>query len=581
MDIRKIQINGFGNTENKIIELMDGINLIYGKNESGKSTIASFIKGIFYGINKNKAGNEFSEFEKYKPWNDIDFSGKLEYTLGDKTYTVFRDFNRNNCKIYDENGDDITNEFNKDKSRGAEIGLVHLGIDEETFMNTLFVMQNNIDLEIQSQKNIIQKLTNMLQSGQEGVSFEKIKNKLQKKILDEIGTDRSRNKPINIINREISEKEQTRLKLISNRERKGILENNTKNIEEQIKKTEEDILQIEKVLEVREKYMALIDEKERTYELTLKIKEKEKEDKIVRSKKQLRNALILMGLTTTLASIALIYFNHFFWCIIEIMIAMIASVVLCKTNKINIDTNASLPDLTVIKEELNKKETKELEKLHQKGIKQMFVEKRFQELKSLLSGYEKKKNDLILEGHKIKIEENSLKENIERLSDIEEQLASLKEKKEELLLKYKIINIAIEKLDEAYEELKQEVIPEMERNIKAMVKETTNGKYMDIIYNNDNGILTENSVGELVPISKLSMGTIDQMYLGFRLGISKKLEKLPIVLDESFVYYDNERLKNILETLSGLNRQVIIMTCSDREKNMLKDLNLKYNYLEI
>lgn len=580
MEIKKIQINGFGNTEDKIIELTDGINLIYGKNESGKSTIAGFIKGIFYGINKNKAGNEFSEFEKYKPWNDKDFSGKLEYTLKDKEYTVFRDFNRNNCKIYDDSGNDITNEFNKDKSRGAEIGLVHLGIDEETFMNTLFVTQNNVDLEIQSQKNVIQKLTNMLQSGQEGISFEKIKTKLQKKILDEIGTERSRNKPINLINRDISDKEQIRLKLMNNRERKVFLGNATKDIEEQIKKTEDDIGQVQKVLEVREKYISLIEEKERTYELTLKIKEKEKEDKIERSKKQLRNALILIGITTTMAGIALICFNHFFWCTVEIIIALIASAVLWKTNKINLDTN-SLPDLAVIKEELNKKEAKELEKLHQKGIKQMFVEKRMQELKNLLLGYEKRKNDLILEGHKIKIEENSLKENIERLSDIEEQLANLNEKKSELLLKSKIINIAINKLDEAYEELKKEVIPEMERNIKEMVKETTNGKYVDVIYNNENGILTENSVGELVQVNKLSMGTMDQMYLGFRLGISKKLETLPIILDESFAYYDNERLKNILETLGGINRQVIVMTCSDREKNILQDLKIKYNYLEI
>ena len=47
MIIKKIQINGFGNLENKTIEFNNGLNLLYGENESGKSTIINFIKCIF------------------------------------------------------------------------------------------------------------------------------------------------------------------------------------------------------------------------------------------------------------------------------------------------------------------------------------------------------------------------------------------------------------------------------------------------------------------------------------------------------------------------------------------------------
>ena len=504
MNIKKLQINGFGNIENKSIELNDGINLIYGVNESGKSTIASFIKSIFYGVNRNKAGNEFSEFELRKPWKDIDFSGKIEYELDGKIFTVFRDFNRNNCKVYDESGSDITSEFSKDKTRGTEVGLIHIGIDEETFLNTLFVTQNNSVVDVQSQKSIIQKLTNILQSGQENVSFEKIKSKLQKKILEEIGTDRTHNKPINVLNREILDKEQIRLRLLNNRDKKELLESNSKEIDEELKKVEAEIEQIKKVLEIREKYVSLINEKERTYELTLKIKEKEKQDKLATNNAQYRNALLILGSITLIACVALIYFRYYNWMLVEILIALIAYLVLNLTNKTKI-VEENITDFAVLKEELNKKETKELEKLRQKGIKSTFVDRKAPELKSLLNGLENKKNDLILEGHKIKIEEGSLKESIERLSDVEEQLSELNEKKNELLIKAKVINIAIQKLDEAYEELKLEVIPEMERNIKSMIKETTNGKYVNVIYNNEEGILTENTLGEIVPVSKLSI----------------------------------------------------------------------------
>ena len=114
MKLNKLQINGFGNIENKEIELEGGLNLICGKNETGKSTMVNFIKGIFYGVNRNKAGNEFSEYELFKPWGNADFSGKMEYELDGKQYTVFRDFNRNNCKVYDKDGTDITADFSKD-----------------------------------------------------------------------------------------------------------------------------------------------------------------------------------------------------------------------------------------------------------------------------------------------------------------------------------------------------------------------------------------------------------------------------------------------------------------------------------
>ena len=64
-------------------------------------------------------------------------------------------------------------------------------------------------------------------------------------------------------------------------------------------------------------------------------------------------------------------------------------------------------------------------------------------------------------------------------------------------------------------------------------------------------------------------------------GISE--EKMPIILDEAFAYYDNERLKNILLYLAKefYDRQIIIFTCTDREKNILNQENINYNFIEI
>ena len=112
MNIKEIKINNYGNLENKEINLENGINIVYGKNESGKSTLLNYIKNIFYGISKNKNGRDISDYERYKPWGKEDFSGKLKYELDNKKeFEIYRDFNKKNPKIFNENLEEISKEF--------------------------------------------------------------------------------------------------------------------------------------------------------------------------------------------------------------------------------------------------------------------------------------------------------------------------------------------------------------------------------------------------------------------------------------------------------------------------------------
>ena len=91
--------------------------------------------------------------------------------------------------------------------------------------------------------------------------------------------------------------------------------------------------------------------------------------------------------------------------------------------------------------------------------------------------------------------------------------------------------------------------------------------------------------GNYIPVSKLSIGTIDQLYLSLRLSMAEELssERLPIILDEAFAYYDEQRLKNILTFISEKYKehQIIIFTCTDREEKILEKLNIISNYIEL
>ena len=209
MKINNLKINNYGKIKNKEINLENNINIIYGKNEAGKSTILNFILNSFYGISKNKKGKDISNYEKYKPWVGEDFSGKIEYELdnGEK-YEVYRDFNKKNPKILNEEKEDISKKFNIDKNKGNEFFYEQTKIDEELFLSTILVGQQEIKLEKSSQGILIQKIANLVGTGADNVSFKRAIDRLNRRQLNEIGTERSKEKPINLIEQKIQNLEQ-------------------------------------------------------------------------------------------------------------------------------------------------------------------------------------------------------------------------------------------------------------------------------------------------------------------------------------------------------------------------------------
>lgn len=189
MKIQSLKINQFGKLQNKEINLGEHINLIYGKNESGKSTLLKFILGMFYGLSKNKNGKAYTDFEKYTPWTEGDFSGKIKYCLEDGTsYEVFREFKKKSPKIYNENLEDISKNFTIDKTNGNQFFLEQTGVGEDLFTSTIISMQNETKLEEKEQTSLLQKLSNLASTGEDNVSYQKIMNKLNKRQLEEIGT---------------------------------------------------------------------------------------------------------------------------------------------------------------------------------------------------------------------------------------------------------------------------------------------------------------------------------------------------------------------------------------------------------
>ena len=256
MKINKLKINSYGKLKEKEINLNNGINIIYGQNEKGKSTLINFILNSFYGISKNKKGKEISDYEKYKPWLGEEFSGKVEYELDNKEkFEIYRDFNKKNPKIFNENMEDISKEFNIDKNKGNEFFYEQTKIDEDLFLSTLAINQNEVKLENQAQNILIQKIANLAQTGDDSTSFKRVIDRINRRQLDEVGTERSREKPINQIGKKMQELLNEKENLEKYKDFKYEFEEEENNLKTEIKnlENENDFLREIKILNENEK----------------------------------------------------------------------------------------------------------------------------------------------------------------------------------------------------------------------------------------------------------------------------------------------------------------------------------------
>ena len=202
-------------------------------------------------------------------------------------------------------------------------------------------------------------------------------------------------------------------------------------------------------------------------------------------------------------------------------------------------------------------------------------------LSKYISDKQEELNKNKIELQSIKIKEETITNKLENMISIKEEYESLKEELQILEDKNDAINLAKEFLNKAYLKMKNNITPKFTENLSKNIAKISNNKYSKVALNDDKGLIVENEFGEYIPAERLSIGTIDQLYLSLRLSMIDDLseEKMPIMLDEAFAYYDDTRLENILKFLNeNMNEhQVIIFTCTEREEKILDKLNIEYN----
>lgn len=200
----------------------------------------------------------------------------------------------------------------------------------------------------------------------------------------------------------------------------------------------------------------------------------------------------------------------------------------------------------------------------------------------------KEKNLKLLEVEKyIKDIENEIKNRFNgkrTIPDIEEEIKSVEDKAKEKLKELRASSIAIESLQEAYQEIRDNFGPMLNKNVINSFSRFTDGKYSDVMVA-DNYEMKVRNQNNIMKADILSNGTNDQLNLSLRLAFIDMIFKskdVSIYLDDAFVQYDNKRLEKTIKYLVNQNfKQCFIFTCQDREENILLKNKIEHKYIKL
>jgi uncharacterized protein YhaN len=199
MNLLRCSILGFGKLTDLDLHFDRGLNLVYARNEGGKSTLQHFLLSLLYGQLRHnlKSQRRLDVWvERFKPWRGSQYGGVLwcELAAG-RQLEVHRTFGKdeNSVEIRTAAGEDITETYEKQKNGELLFAKPHLGMPKDLFESVAVIRENKL-AELSGQNTIRDRIANLAQTGDEDISVHRSFEALGD-ALEAIGSDRAPTKP--------------------------------------------------------------------------------------------------------------------------------------------------------------------------------------------------------------------------------------------------------------------------------------------------------------------------------------------------------------------------------------------------
>ena len=631
MKLLELHIDGFGKFHDRTISFKDGINIIYGKNEAGKSTLHTFIRGMLFGIERGRGRAAKNDtYSKFEPWeNSGTYEGWLRLEKDGTIYRIERRFRKDNKSLK------VINETRgrEEDATPAFMNELLCGLNETTYNNTISIGQLKSATEDGMVSELRNYIANMNTTGNISLNISKASTflRLQKRALEaNLIPDASREyttllAEIRNVEAEISTPEfENQLASYQNMRSqvKSIIDNT---------QSERDVLedQIQDAKRILTEYQFLDQASVDAYSQRADEYYNNYRNFTEKGNKKSRKVFSVLALLLAIACLAgavylrLTYPSDYVTVVgglgISALVFLLIQTMIRKGIKRDLakaEENKNLL-LEMFKKHLFRNKAgayvKSSEDLGDEGSSEVTVSdeamsafiKRMAEFTSLcdmVRQSESASKKLMEDINSLREKQNNCSEMIEKQQRTQWEL----EKKLEHLnnCKMQVTNLrrVLTENDRIREEitaieLAQETLTELSSSIRDSFGLYLNKEASDLVGGITGGIYDSLSIDEnlnvflntkrkLVPIEQVSSGTMDQVYLALRLAAAKLLqgdgEPFPLIFDDSFTQYDEERLRTALKWMAeAYGGQMLIFTCHKRESQILQAHEIDFNYVEI
>ena len=487
MKIRELYLKNFGKFSDKRIVLKDGINIFYGENESGKTTIHTFIKSMLFGLERKRGRASINDtFSIYEPWENPNYyAGMIRFESGGKNFCLTRNFDKyaKSAKlICEDDGEEFSLEH-------GDLEIILDGLRAANYENTAAIGQ----MKIETNQNLASELqnfaTNYYATGNSDIDLDGAITELAQKKKD--------------VEKEIR-------KLIQEKQQKRY------EIEQEKTYVWRDIHSIEEELEEVENHIDQADEKYDEVEA-----------------QNISKWRVHPGeLAAVFAGIVILII------LLEKPLSYLAAIVIGLAEMLSVWNR--------MKDGKKKSQEQILQEIQASRQKLIWQKERLQE---------ECKEKRILYGN--------LQEKQEEIEDADDGCRKFEMKK-------RALELASERLMDLSKDVRMELSVSLNERASEILSEITSGKYQMLLID-EKLKMSLYADDKRISLDQVSRGTMEQIYFALRMAASEILhdEEYPVILDDTFVFYDDQRLENTLGWLLKNRKQVLIFTCQKREQEIL------------
>lgn len=586
MIIKSLDLIGFGKFHHRQTELGPRVNVIYGGNEAGKSTVHRFIHAMLFGLKRGRGkGAAKDEYTRCQPWdNGRCYEGLMVIEHKGHTYRLYRNFYKEDevFRVFDEtSGKQIFLENN-------QIDSLILGLNEANFKNTVSIKQQESRIDESFAPVLQTYMANMSMGKNESVdigeAFAELSDK-ERQIRRQINGNRAID-----IREQTEQMEAELLKTDGLSEKLARLKEDESRLEEKLLECREDMKNFQS-RERRERMegRGLLEQ----YQMTARTLHGERQkNQAEKSRTEhyfvyQRPFQIFIGLTAAAVLLMAVQLGF------KLDILWLKAV----TGLLLIGAFFGLAKTSFKKPKYNPAEDEEdleaqlgllserLAPYVKKYGRDMMGAGQYEQAAGVFNELIEEKEKLVREKEKLLYQQENRDEQAARLSALKEAGEEISKRAAKYAGELRALSLAKQVITEVSGEIHESFGSHMNDEAADIFRHIAGSDGSRAFYIDEKLNIHMDGLKQHISVERLSAGTIEQLYFALRFCAGKLMfgqETMPLILDDAFALYDDDRLKNLMDWLvKNYDGQIIFFTCHRREADLLEELGYDYNYIEL